>query len=134
MDNTHESAEELARIYINIRDIKEQLEQKQREEVEVLKAQMDAVADKMLEICKALGVSSMRTNVGTIIRKTSVVYNTNDWGSLWQFIKEHDAYGLVQQRLHQSNIKQYLEENPGVTPPGMWADSKYVMAVRRNSN
>ena len=126
------SAEELAKIYIKIRDAKEATVERHKNELADFNAQLEAIANELLEMCKALDVSSMRTNEGTIIRKVTTNYNTNDWGSMHQFIKEHDAFGLLQQRLHQANLKQFLEEHPDLLPPGLWSDSKYTIVVKRS--
>ena len=126
------SAEELAKIYIKIRDAKEATVERHKHELGEFNDQLEAISNEMLEMCKALDVSSMRTNEGTIIRKVTTNYNTNDWGSMHQFIKEHDAFGLLQQRLHQANLKQFLEEHPDLLPPGLWSDSKYTIVVKRS--
>jgi len=126
------SAEELAKIYIKIRTAKEEAADRHKQEIAEFNAQLETISAEMLEICKELDVSSMRTNEGTIIRKVHTRYATNDWDSLYQFIKEHDAYGLLEQRLHQTNMKQFLEENPDLLPPGLWSDSKYTIVVKRS--
>ena len=126
------SAEELAKIYLKIRNAKEEVVERHKQELAEYNEQLDALSEEMLEMCKTLDVSSMRTSEGTIIRKVTSRYATTDWGSLYKFIKEHDAYGLLEQRLHQTNTKQFLEENPNLLPPGLWADSKYTIVVRRS--
>jgi hypothetical protein len=126
------SAEELAKIYIKIRTAKEEAADRHKQEIAEFNAQLETISAEMLEICKELDVSSMRTNEGTIIRKVHTRFATNDWDSLYQFIKEHDAYGLLEQRLHQTNMKQFLEENPDLLPPGLWSDSKYTIVVKRS--
>ena len=126
------SVEEMARVYIKIRDAKEAAVERHKQELAEFNAQLDAVANEMLELCKSLDASSLRTNAGTIIRKVTTNFNTNDWGSMFNFIKEHDAFGLLQQRLHQSNMKQFLEEHPDLLPPGLWSESKYTIVVKRN--
>jgi hypothetical protein len=126
------SAEELAKIYIKIRDAKEAAVERHKQELAEFNSQLEAIANEMLELCKELDVSSMRTNAGTIIRKVTTSFNTNDWGSMFEFIKEHDAFGLLQQRLHQNNMKQFLEEHPDLLPPGLWSESKFAIVVKRN--
>lgn len=126
------SAEELAKVYIKIRDAKEAAVERHKQELATFNEQLEAISNQMLEMCKSLDVSSMRTNEGTIIRKVTTNFNTNDWGSMFEFIKEHDAFGLLQQRLHQNNMKQFLEENPHVLPPGLWSESKYTIVVKRS--
>jgi hypothetical protein len=48
-----------------------------------------------------------------------------------QFIKDNDALDLMEQRVHQTNMKNFLEENPTLMPPGMNVDSRYSITVRR---
>ena len=65
------SAEELAKIYIKIRDAKEATVERHKQELGDFNDQLEAISNEMLEMCKSLDVSSMRTNEGTIIRKVT---------------------------------------------------------------
>jgi hypothetical protein len=47
------------------------------------------------------------------------------------FIAEHDAFELLEKRIHQTNMKQFLEENPDLHPAGLNVDSEYSVTVRR---
>ena len=122
----------LAEIYIKIRDnraeLKEQFENKDSE----LKAQQDLLSEQMLEVCRENNADSIKTKAGTIIRKVDTRYWTNDWDSMYQFVKENDAYPLLEKRLHQTNMRQFLEENPNLLPAGFMADSKYTVVVSRS--
>jgi hypothetical protein len=53
---------------------------------------------------------------------------------MYQFVKENDAYPLLEKRLHQTNMRQFLEENPNLLPAGLMADSKYTVVVRRSKS
>jgi hypothetical protein len=135
MENTETpkvSAEELAKVYIKIRDAKEAMLERHKEELAAFNEQLEAISNELLDMCKTLNVASMRTGEGTIIRKVTTNFNTNDWGSMYEFVKEHDAFGLLQQRLNQSNMKQFLEEHPELLPPGLWSESKYTIVVKRS--
>ena len=55
------SAEELARIYIKIRDAKEAAAERHKQEIASFNEQLDAISKELLDICKGLDVSSMRT-------------------------------------------------------------------------
>lgn len=124
----------LAEIYIKIRDnraeLKEQFENKDSE----LKAQQDLLSEQMLEVCRKNNADSIKTKAGTIIKKVDTRYWTNDWDSMYQFVKENDAYPLLEKRLHQTNMRQFLEENPNLLPAGLMADSKYTVVVRRSKS
>jgi hypothetical protein len=48
-----------------------------------------------------------------------------------KFILEHQVPDLLEKRIHQGNMKQFLEENPELLPPGLNSDSEYTVTVRR---
>ena len=127
------SAEKLADIYIKIRDARAALKEKFESEDSVLKEQQDLLAEKMLDLCRDIDADSIKTPAGTIIRKVDTRYWTTDWDSMYQFIEEHEAFPLLEKRLHQTNMRQFLEENPDLLPAGLQADSKYTIVVRRNT-
>jgi hypothetical protein len=72
--------------------------------------------------------------MGTVTRRTVTRYWTNDWESMYQFIKEQDAPFLLEQRIHNGNMRQFLEENPDTLPMGLNADTKYAITVRKPTN
>jgi len=132
MSETSVSSDKLAEIYIKIRDKRAELKEKFEEQDNELKAQQDLLSEQMLSLCHEQGADSIKTPAGTIIRKVDTRYWTTDWDSMYQFIEEHDAYPLLEKRLHQTNLKQFLEENPKLLPAGLQADSKYTVVVRRS--
>jgi hypothetical protein len=46
-------------------------------------------------------------------------------------MKEHDAMQLLQQRVSNGNMEQFLEENPDIHPPGLNVDASFAVTVRR---
>ena len=133
IDNLHEvPADKLAEIYIKIRDKRAEIKEKFEAEDASLKEQQDLLAEEMLEVCYENNADSIKTPAGTIIRKVDTRYWTTDWDSMYQFIQEHDAYPLLEKRIHQTNLKQFLEENPELLPAGLQADRKYTVVVRRS--
>lgn len=119
------NADKLTEIYVKIRDKRRELK-KQDDELE---AQLNIVAAELLEICKAQGSSLIRTPHGTISKRTTKRYWTSDWHSFFEFIKEHDAFGLMQQRINTANMEQFLEENPDLHPPGLNADQTQTVTI-----
>jgi hypothetical protein len=125
-------ADVLAETYIKIRDKRAELKEQFESQDNALKEQQDLLAAEMLEVCYETGADSIKTQAGTIIRKVDTRYWTTDWDSMYRFIEEHDAFPLLEKRLHQTNLKQFLEENPELLPAGLQADSKYTVVVRRS--
>lgn len=124
--------EQLTAVYLRIRDARSELSKEYEQQDKELEAQMTVIEQEMLEICKSLDASSIKTNAGTVIRSVKSRYWTNDWDSMYRFIKEHDAFALLEKRLHQSHMKQFLEENPEVEPAGLNIEREFTVVVRRS--
>ena len=122
----------LAGVYIKIRDARTTLKAEFTMQDSVLQEQMDLLETNMLDACKNLNASSIKTPHGTIIRSVKSRYWTNDWDSMYRFIKQHDAFALLEKRLHQTHMKQFLEENPDVQPAGLNVEREFTVVVRRS--
>jgi hypothetical protein len=121
----------LAKTYRKIRTRITKLTQEYDTEVETLKAAQDEVKNAMKDQMKALGVTSVRTDEGTVVLSVKTRYNTQDWDSFKKFVVEQDAVDLLEKRIAQTNMAQFLEENPGVVPPGLNSSSEYDISVRK---
>jgi hypothetical protein len=121
----------LAKIYRKIRAEITTLTQEYDSKIETLKAQQDEIKNAMKDMMKAMGVTSVRTDQGTVVLTVSTRYSTQDWDSFKKFVVEHDAVDLLEKRLAQSNMSQFLEENPGLVPPGLNSSSEYSISVRK---
>lgn len=124
--------DKLAEVYIKIRDKRAQLKQAFEAKDSELEEQMQVLSNEMLEVCKRLEADSIKTQHGTIIRSVKSRYWTNDWDSMYQVIKEHGAFGLLEKRLHQTNMKDFLAENPSFYPAGLNVENSYTVVVRRS--
>lgn len=127
------TADKMARVYIKIRDARSDLKAKYEKEDTELKSQMDAIEAHLLEMCKTTGADSIRTAHGTITRTVSTNYWPTDWSAMHKFIMERNMPELLQKRVAQSVMKEYLQEHPDDIPPGLNIDQKYAISVRRSS-
>ena len=124
----------LVAAYIKMRDKRSELLRAYEEEDEAIKAQMEMVEGKLLDLCKTIGADSLKTQHGTIIRSVKTRYWTSDWEAMHKFILEHKMPDLLEKRVSQTNMKQLLEENPDLMPKGMNIDSRYAVTIRRSSS
>ena len=124
----------LANVYLKIRDARAVLKTEFATNDSVLQEQMDLLETNMLDACKELNASSIKTPYGTIIRSVKSRYWTNDWDSMYTFIREQGAFGLLEKRLHQTNMKEFLVENPDLLPMGLNVESEYTVVVRRSKS
>jgi hypothetical protein len=124
--------DKLAAVYIKIRDKRATAKKEFEEKDKSLEEQMQVIADEMLEACKRIGADSIKTPHGTIMRSVKSRYWTNDWDSMYTFIEEQGAFGLLEKRLHQTNMKDFLAENPDLYPVGLNVENSYSVVVRRS--
>lgn len=124
-------ADKLVPVYIKIRDAIREKEHAHKEEMAALREQLDSVSQALLDICEENGQDGFKTPEGTVTRRITSRYWTSDWEAMYKTIKEHDAPHLLEQRIHNGNMKQFLEENPDVLPAGLQADRKYTVQVRK---
>jgi len=126
--------DKLAKVYRKIKTQIDTLTQEYDTQVEALKAQQDQIKFAMKDTMKTLGVSTVRTEFGTVSLVTKTRYSTQDWDSFKKFILEHEVVDLLEKRIAQTNMANFLEENPGVLPPGLNAMTEYDISVRKPTN
>jgi hypothetical protein len=118
-------------VYLKLRDAIQEKEEQHKQELQELQSEFDVVSGVLLSHCTTQNIDSIKTPVGTISRRISTRYWTSDWDSMYQFINEHDAPFLLEQRIHGSNMREFLENNPDAFPVGMQAERKYTVQVRK---
>ena len=124
--------DQLTKIYLRIRDTRDDMESEHKKRIAQIEEQLSIVEQELLELCKNMNADSIRTPHGTIIRSIKSRYWTNDWDSMYRLIHERNAFGLLEKRIHQSNMKQFLEENPENTPAGLNIEREFTVVVRRS--
>jgi len=123
--------EQLVKTHQKVKTKRAQLAAEFKEKDDALKEKEAKLKAAMNEFCSDNGVESVRTNAGTFYRTVKTRYWTSDWSSMHEFILEHQAPDLLEKRVNQGNMKQFLEENPDVVPVGLNVDSEYVVTVRK---
>ena len=124
-------AEKIVKTYIRIRDARDTVAKKRDDEIAELQQQLDALEDALLEICKETGQEGGKTSSGSFSRSVKTRYETTDWDRMYAFISEHNAPEILEKRIHQGNMKSFLEENPDLLPEGLNVRSRYSITVRR---
>jgi hypothetical protein len=125
------SLDEMAGAFLAIRNKISEVQRKADREIKVLEKQKNLIAAEFERVCDKDGVNSINTNSGTIIRSVRHKYWTSDWITFCALMKEHDAFDLVEQRIHQGNTRKFLEENPTIQPRNLNVESSYSITVRK---
>lgn len=122
---------DLVAVYRKLREAIAEAEEELETRVRELREQLDLVSAEILNFCNEQNLDSVKTPAGTISRRVQTRYWTTDWEQMNKFILENEALHLLEKRIHNGNMKQFLEENPDVLPIGLQVDNKYVIQVRK---
>ena len=124
--------EKLVKTYIVIRNEKNRLQREYDAKDKELSNDLASIEQRLLSSCNEIGVDSMRTEFGTIIKSTKESYICGDWDNFKKFVLDNEAVELLQQRIHQSNFKEFLSdrEDEGL-PPGISSMREFKVTVRK---
>ena len=128
------SVDKLTSTYLKIKAKRDQMRAEYKTEDARLEEQQDRIKAALLKHCKDNEVDSVRTKDGTFYRSVKTKYWTNDWESMYKFVIEHEVPEFFAKSLNQSNVKQFMEENPDAIPPGLNVESEYVISVRKSKS
>lgn len=125
------SLDKLVKTYVKIRDRRSEIKKDYEAEDSALVENLDAVKAALLAHCKEHGVDSVRTSEGLFYRTVKQTYWTNDWEKMHAFILEHAEPSLLDRRINQKHMREFLEENPELLPKGLNSNSTYTISVRK---
>jgi hypothetical protein len=123
----------LAKVYLKIRTHLGEITKTYETEAETLKAKQHEVAMAMKDIMQATGLKSAKTDHGTVMLTTKTRYIAQDWDAMKRFVIDNDAVDLLEKRIAQKNMSEFLENNPGIVPPGLNVMTEVDVSVRKAS-
>ena len=124
--------DELVQTYLTIRTERDNIAREYEAKDAQLKADMFQLEQVMLGACNDINADSIRTGNGTIIKSLKENFVCSDWNNFKQYVIENNAIELLQQRLHQSNCKEFFngKEDEGL-PPGISTMREFGILVRK---
>jgi hypothetical protein len=128
---TSESVEDLSTEYIKIRTEREVLKEKFEDEDKVFADQLAEIENKLVQIMLAGNTTSMSTAKTIVVKRVIKRYNPTNWEAVYRLVDKYKAYGVLHKRIHDTNMKDFLEEHPDEYPEGLNVDSRYAITVKR---
>ncbi len=123
---------ELVAKYIELRDKKAQMKAEYEEKVHRLDAALDQMEGALLKTFDAAGMDSVKTEFGTAYTTVQSTASVADADVFRQFVKDNDAWEMMQARVSKTAVEQYKAVH-GDIPPGVnWREER-VVNVRRAS-
>lgn len=123
------TAESLTRVFHKIKTTRERLRSEYKAEDQQLEDQQKLIKEKLLSFFKDSEITSLTTEAGRVTRSVKTKYWTSDWDEMYKFVVEHNVPEFFSKSLNQSNVKEFLDDNPDIVPKGLNADSEYVLSI-----
>ena len=126
--------DEIVQAYLTIRGQRENIAREFELQDAELKAEQAQLEQVLLEQCNEMNAETIRTGAGTVVKTLRESYICSDWDGLKSFIMDNGLIELMQQRLHNTNLKEYLASHDGEgMPPGVSSFREYSIVVKKPS-
>ena len=122
--------EKAIKAYRDLRDKKSELAEKHKEEMSPITKKMWDLEVWLLATLNKMGVNSMKTDAGTVFKKTSTSVKVTDWPAVLELIKEHDLWHMLEHRLSKAAVEEYIEAE-GTAPPGVAIETQVGVNIRK---
>jgi len=127
------TVDDVVAAYLKLRLKKEAIEAQVKDEVKTLKDKMEQLEAWIKEQADAQGVTSFKTKHGTAFLTTTDYANVADWDSVLTFIRENEAYDMLEKRISKVAVRGYIDANKAV-PPGVNYGTKLEVNIRKPVN
>ncbi len=124
------TAEQVITAYIKLRTKKERLTAQYKADCEKLNADMEKMENWLHTTMAAHELNALPTDAGTAFKVTTEHASVSDMDALLTFIRENDAWHLLEKRVSKSGVKGYLDEELPL-PPGVDWFTKQEIRVRK---
>ena len=116
--------------YINFRNQKEAIESESKAKVKEIKEQMAKLEAWLKEKADQDGVDSFKTANGTAFLTTTDFAQVADWDAVLSFIKDNEAFDLLEKRVSKTAVRGYIEADKSV-PAGINYGTRIDINVRK---
>jgi hypothetical protein len=125
--------DDLSQQYLRLRQQRELLKERFTTEDSQLETSMAEIEAQLLDTLNSINSNSLSTNSAVVMRSVRKRYNPSNWDAVYKLIEKHKAFALLEKRIHNGNMKDFLEEHPDEYPAGLNVDSRYAVTVRRKN-
>lgn len=91
--------------------------------------QRDAILNQILAKMDEDGIQRTGTEDANVMVSENIVPTVQDWDAFYSFIRENDAFHLLQRRVTAASYREYLDA--GVEIPGVIPFEKRSVLVRK---
>jgi hypothetical protein len=121
---------DVIRTYMRLREQKTAIETEVKERVSTLKAKMDKLEAYLKTQMDAQGLTSFKSDSGTAFLTTTDYANVANWDAVLEFIRENEAFDMLEKRVSKVAVRGYIEQTKSV-PPGITYGTKLEVNIRK---
>lgn len=116
--------------YMKLKSQKDSIEAATKEQVAGIKGKMEKLEVWIKEQADAQGVTSFKTKHGTAFLTTTDYANVADWDAMLAFVRENEAYDMLEKRVSKTAVRGYIEQTKAV-PPGVNYGTRLEVNIRK---
>ena len=127
------TVEEIIAKYIELRDKKDAIKDKAKQETAAIDDLMNRIEAKLLDAFNKLGVDSFKTGVGTAYTINQTSATVADKEIFMDYVKDNQEWSLLEVRAAKLAVEQFIEANDKI-PPGLNWRTSLAVGIRRKSS
>jgi prophage tail gpP-like protein len=116
--------------YMKLRGQKQAIEAKVKEEVATITAKMVKLEAYLKQCMDEQGLTSFKSPHGTAFLTTADYANVENWDEVLKFIRDNEAYDLLNKAVSKVAVRGYIEQTKAV-PPGITYGTKLEVNIRK---
>jgi hypothetical protein len=121
---------DVIRTYAKLRDQKAAVEGEVKDRVAQIKGKMDKLEAYLKDQMDAQGLTQFKSDYGTAFLTTTDFANVANWDEVLQFIKDNEAYDMLEKHVSKTAVRGYMDKNKRV-PPGITYGTKLDVNIRK---
>jgi len=121
--------QQVAKGYVTLRNFKRSLEEKHKEELAPIKADMLKMEAFMLNLFSQQGLQNISTDEATVYKSKRVSVKMENWQDFFEFVQANEAWHFLTRSVSKTMVAEYLEET-GELPPGLSTSTEQIIGVR----
>lgn len=121
---------DVIRAYTKLRDQRTAVEAEVKERVDTIKAKMTKLEAYLKEQMDVQGLTQFKSDHGTAFLTTTDYANVANWDEVLQFIKDNEAFDMLEKRVSKTAVRGYMDKHKRV-PPGVTYGTKLDVNIRK---
>lgn len=119
------NSNDMIETYVKLRDKKKRMQDEHKKELEPIEEGLMKLEARLMQAMEETGVEKLGGTAGTAFTKVNTSISVADWDSVVSYVKDNDAYDLLERRVAKSAA---LERGD---VPGLTVNQTKVVQIRR---